>query len=109
MARLEESEQGVKVFFNAVRINNLPLVEKLLRKTPLLALEVNEKMQTVLHVAVRKKKLALMVQYLLDLDCSHILLKTKDITGKTPLEVAEASGHKEIIVKISEKMQMIKK
>ena len=61
LARLEESDQSVTVFFNAVRKNNLPMVKKLLRKMPLMALEVNEKMQTVLHVAARKKNLIKMV------------------------------------------------
>ena len=68
-----------------MRANNLPLVESLLGSSPLLALEVDDKMQTVLHAAAGRKKLVKMTQYLLDLDCSHILLKTKDITGKVPL------------------------
>ena len=46
-------------------------------------------MQTALHVAVRNKNLAKMVEYLLDLDCGQILIKTKDITGKLPLQIAD--------------------
>ena len=85
MASMEESDQEFTVFFNAVRNNNLPLVKKLLASNPLLALEVNEKMQTVLHVAVGNKNLEEIIYHLLELDCSQILLKTKDISGKTPL------------------------
>ena len=43
-ARVEESEQSITLFFNAVRKNNLQLVKKLLRNSPLLALEVNDRM-----------------------------------------------------------------
>ena len=96
-ARVEESDQSITLFFNAVRKNNLQLVKKLLRNSPLLALEVNDRMQTVLHVAVVRKNLLKMVVFLLELDCSSILLKSKDISGKTPFQLATDLGDKEIL------------
>ena len=84
-AHCEESDQSITQFFNAVCQNNLPLVKNLLESSPLLALEVNERMQTVLHVAASRKDLIQVVEFLLLLDCSSILLRSKDMTGKTPL------------------------
>ena len=72
-------------------------MRNLLESSPLLALEVNERMQTVLHVAASRKDMAEMIECLLKLDWSGILLKSKDMTGKTPLQIAQEKGHKEIV------------
>ena len=71
-----ESDQEVAEFFQAVVQNNFEEVKRILMVNPTIAYEVNDQMETVLHLAVALRNYD-MVEYLVEHeDCGRALLNT---------------------------------
>lgn len=62
---------------------------------PLIGYEVNEMMENVLHIAVSFSQKEI-VEFLMQQDCSSVLVSAKDIKGQTPLDLARKSKQKDI-------------
>ena len=57
----------------------------------MVALEVNDRMETVLHLAVSFGFFD-MVEFLLELDCVDSLMKARDILKRKPIDIAIQQG-----------------
>ena len=83
-----ESDQLVASFFKAIVDNDLGKVQEFLYINPLIAYEVNDAMETSLHLAV-SLGFEDMVEYLLESDCGKLLVKAQDAKKQTPIDIAK--------------------
>ena len=86
--KCNDADQEIAHFFQAVAENDLEKVQGFINTNPLIAYEVNERMQTALHLAVLYKHFE-MAEIFLEKDFSKVLLKAVDMRRMTPLDLAK--------------------
>ena len=86
--KCNDADQEIANFFQAVAENDLEKVQGFINTNPLIAYEVNERMQTALHLAVLYKHFE-MAEIFLEKDFSKVLLKAIDMRRMTPLDLAK--------------------
>ena len=86
--KCNDADQEIANFFQAVAENDLEKVQGFINTNPLIAYEVNERMQTALHLAVLYKHFE-MAEIFLEKDYSQVLLKAVDMKRMTPLDLAK--------------------
>ena len=77
--------------------NDLAEVKRYMMYNPTIAYEVNDQMETVLHLAVALRNFD-MVEFLVEHDdCGRVLLAARDIRKQTALDLALKSKQKGLI------------
>ena len=74
-------------FFDSIARNDTDAVKRALFINPLLAYDVNEKMETALHIAVKLSHYP-MVEYLLEQDFGSKLAEARDLRRLRPIDIA---------------------
>ena len=82
-----DGDEKIAKFFKLVANNDIKNVKRELTLNPTIAFEVNARMETVLHLAV-SLGLYDMCEYILEQDCSQVILLAKDIAQRTAIDVA---------------------
>lgn len=85
-------DKEVAQFFQAVVEENLEEIKRFMLVNPTIAFEVNDQMETVLHLAVALRNYDLVEYFVEHEDCGRALLKAVDVKKQTPLDLARKTG-----------------
>jgi len=94
--KCNDADEEIAQFFQHVETNNVKEVQRCIDLNPSIAYEVNDGMETILHVAVVRKHIE-MVEYLLEQDFGKHLAKAKDLRRMTPVDVSKFMKQVQII------------
>ena len=86
--RCNDSDHEVAQFFQAIVRNDLEEIKRYMIFNPTIAYEVNDQMETVLHLAVALRSFD-MVEFLVEHEsCGRVLMAARDIRKQTALDLA---------------------
>ena len=83
-------DEELAEFFAAVVRGDMEVVKRKVLIDPLVAMEVNDQMETALHIAVSMSHFDI-VEYLLEQDCGKVLTKATDLKRRKPLDIAKST------------------
>lgn len=88
--KCNDTDEEIAQFFKFIAANDREEVQRCINANPLIAYEVNDRMETALHVAVTNKHYDL-VESILESDFGKYLVKAVDLRKMTPLDLARQS------------------
>ena len=84
------ADEKVSLFFESIMVNDLTAVKNTVSANPLIVYEVNDEMETSMHIAVRSQHWEVL-EWLMDQEFGCALAKSKNMRGQTPFDLAIAS------------------